>query len=174
MTHIMVDTETLGVRPGSILLSIGATVFDPKTGKLGADFYANIDTQSCRDVGLTEDQSTVDFWKAQSKEARSILLLDRKPLRAALEELSLFWIKAEGEFLWAQGAAFDPVLLDSAYEAVGMEPPWSFWNVRCCRTILALGNRRPDRKGLIEHYALHDAQSQARALAAALSAGIKI
>lgn len=174
MKHTMVDTETLGVRPGSILLSIGATVFDPKTGKLGADFYVNIDTASCREVGLTEDQSTVDFWKAQSKEARAILLPDRVPLREAMTRFFKFWIETQSEFFWAHGAAFDPVLMESACEALGMEPPWKFWNFRCCRTILALGNRKPDRKGLIEHYALHDAQSQARAVAAALAAGIKL
>lgn len=174
MDNAMVDSETLGVRPGSILLSLGATMFCPKTGQLGVDFYVNIDTQSCRDVGLTEDQSTVDWWKDQSKEARAILLPDRVPLREALERFSIWWIKAAAQFFWSNGAAFDAVLLESAYRACGMEPPWQFWNVRCCRTILALGNRKPDRKGLIPHYSLHDAQSQARAVAATLRTGIKL
>jgi len=35
MTHIMIDLETWGKRPGCDIRSIGATVFDPSTGHIG-------------------------------------------------------------------------------------------------------------------------------------------
>ena len=48
MTHIMLDLETWGNRPGMDLCSIGACVFDPETGFVatrnsGGTFYVAVD-----------------------------------------------------------------------------------------------------------------------------------
>ena len=43
MTHIMVDLETWGTAPGCDIRSIGAVVFDPVAGTLGATFYVNVE-----------------------------------------------------------------------------------------------------------------------------------
>ena len=43
--HCMIDIESLGVVPGSIVLSIGAVMFNPyEEGAVGATFYGVIDT----------------------------------------------------------------------------------------------------------------------------------
>lgn len=175
MNHVMLDLETLGIRPGSIIRSIGAVVFDPKTGQLGDAFYANITRASCEKVGLTTDQSTLDWWAQQSEAAQAALLVDPIPLIEALAGFHGWWGKVGGEFIWAHGAEFDPVLLGCAYRAERVEPPWKFWNVRCCRTVLALANRRVDSTRTGDHHnALDDAKSQALAVAAALRLGIKL
>lgn len=175
MKHVMGDLETLGVRPGSIIRSLGAVVFDPKTGDLGAEFYANITVLSCEKAGMTVDQSTLDWWEQQSDAAKEALLIEQRPLIEVLADFTEWWRANQCEFIWGHGASFDPVLLESAYTAVGAPPPWKFWNVRCCRTVLALGNRTigKDRSGT-HHNALDDAKSQAKAVAAALRYGIKL
>lgn len=174
MTHIMLDFETWGVTPRASLRSIGAVVFDPKTGILGDPFYANISRESCAAFGLVEDQSTIDWWDKQSAKAQEALEIDQMPLDEALKEFLAYWKASKGQYIWSHGANFDEVIMRNALTAVGMEAPWQFWDVRCCRTVLALGNRKPMREGGTHHNALDDAVAQAKAVAAALRTGIKL
>lgn len=68
MPHIMIDLETMGTRPGSAILSIGACSFDPnwlggsdsdhEPGEARRTFYQNITLASCLDAGLTIDAAT--------------------------------------------------------------------------------------------------------------------
>lgn len=85
-----------------------------------------------------------------------------------------WWDAVGGETIWSHGANFDEVLLKSAIAAVMLEAPWDFWSVRCCRTVLALGNRKPLRDKGTHHNALDDAIAQAVAVSAALRQGIKL
>jgi hypothetical protein len=146
-------------------------VFDPARRTLGEEFYVNIDPESAKTAGLTVDQSTLDWWEKQAPEAKAALEPDQHSLEAAIGAFHAWWLKNEGDGgrLWSHGADFDNVLLREAYRALSWEPPWKFWNVRCSRTVLAIGNRRADgsRYGT-HHNALHDAKSQALAVMAAL------
>lgn len=176
MNHLMIDLETWGTAPGSALRSIGAVVFNPAdSAVLGATFYRNIDFASQEAVGLTKDPDTVAWWADQSIEAQLALSEEQVSLPQALEELSKFWVAEGANYVWGHGANFDPVLLDVAYRAafpdVKDPVPWKFWNVRCCRTVLALARRRPDRSIGTHHNALDDAKAQARAVCAAFRHG---
>ena len=122
MTHVMIDMETWGVRPGSALRSLGAVVFDPKTGALGKTFYANIDDESCARAGLTQDQSTIDWWAQQSAEAREALAVNPRSLLEVLVDFRDWFEGVGGECVWSHGATFDAVLLESAYRALDAEP----------------------------------------------------
>lgn len=176
MTHVMVDLETLGTRPGSVIRSIGAVVFDPKTGAFGKEFYANITRASCEKAGLVVDPKTEKWWSGQSDAAQAALEINPVSLIEALAGFHEWWnFTAKGQFIWSHGASFDGVLLSAAYHAIGVDPPWDFWNERCCRTVLALGNRRIGKERTGDHHnALDDAKSQAVAVAAALRTGIKL
>lgn len=167
MTHIMLDLETWGVAPGSALRSIGACVFDPVTGEIGATFYRNVSDASCEDVGLTKDASTVAWWANQSAAASEALLIDPVHVIDALESFGEYWGKSRGQFVWGNGASFDPVILEAACAACFMKAPWDFWNIRCYRTVLAMANRKVVRTGGTHHNALDDAVAQAKAIAAA-------
>src|SRR6478609_2831880 len=81
-TQIMLDLETLGQKPGSVILSIGACVFD----RVGVHerFYTRVDPQSCIDAGLQADLSTFLWWMKQGDEARHEVLKPGRPLRDAL------------------------------------------------------------------------------------------
>lgn len=168
MSHIMVDLETWGTKPGSAIRSIGAVVFDPATGDIGGKFYRNIDDQSCLDIGLTQDPGTVQWWSEQSAEARAAFSTSTPHhITDVLAAFSAWFAACDGEQVYGHGASFDPVLLEAAYDAVGLEAPWKFWNIRCCRTILAMANRKPQRAGGVHHNALDDAIAQAKSVAAA-------
>lgn len=174
MNDVMVDLETWGKKPGCALRSIGAVGMSLRNGSLGPTFYANITRASCEEVGLVIDESTASWWADQSEAAQRALLVDQKPLVTVLNDFTAWWNECNYEDIWGHGATFDPPILEAAYEAVFLDPPWKFWNVRCCRTILALGNRKPDRTPRdTHHHALNDAQAQARAVIATLRTGLK-
>lgn len=171
--HIMVDIETLGTRPGSIIRSIGAVAFDPSRTVPGAvastkvlreprwAMYRNIDRASCEAVGLTADPETEAWWRRQSEAAQTALEANAIALRAALEEFSDFFRCQCGVELWCHGANFDEVLLHAAFRAVGLTPPWRYFDVRCTRTLFALADVRLDKAKGLNHHALDDARRQA-------------
>lgn len=170
MTHIMLDLETWGTAPGSAIRSIGAVVFDPNSGEIGSKFYRNITDESCEHMGLVKDPRTVAWWAEQKPEAQAALLDKQVHIADALSAFTAFWEKANGEQVWGHGASFDLVLLEAAYAAIMLDAPWKFWNIRCCRTVLATANRKILRGEGIHHNALDDAIAQAKAVAAAFRA----
>lgn len=170
--HIMLDLETWGRAPGCAIRSIGAVSFDPVAGTILSKFYRNVDDASCLAVGLEHDPETVQFWQEQSKAAQEALLDNAVPLAEALGAFTKWFTGVRGQQVYGHGASFDPPILEAAYAACLLDAPWDFWNVRCCRTILAMANRRPERTSSdIHHHALHDAEAQARAVAAAFRTG---
>jgi exodeoxyribonuclease VIII len=166
----MVDLETLGQRPGCVILSIGAVQFDPKTGKLGKKFYKVVRTQSCLDAGLAIDEATQTWWAQQAPEARAVVdqALQKKgtlELAKALTEFGKFIAQSGGGArVWGNGSDFDNAILAVAYHKAGLELPWKFWNNRCFRTLKSLPPARGlkvEREGTY-HNALDDAITQAK------------
>ena len=157
MKHVMVDLETLGNGSNAVIIAIGAVMFD-HTG-IGDTFYTNVSPQSCVDVGLQMDVSTVMWWMQQTEQSRSIFKKVSSPLKTALDDFALWY--PEGAALWGNGATFDNVILANAYRAVGVEQPWAYWNDRCYRTLKNLyPHVKLERTG-VAHNALDDAKSQA-------------
>lgn len=163
---VMIDLETMGTRPNAAIVSIGAIKFD-RDGTHGG-FYRVVDLQSSIDAGLSVDGATVMWWLQQSEEARKALYDPDQPttdLFTALTEL-IEWI---GDFdliggIWGNGAAFDNVILKSAWHACGQEELWPHWLDHCYRTEK---KRHPaldvDRIG-VHHNAYADAATQANHL----------
>lgn len=174
MAHVMIDLETWGTKPGSALRSIGAVVFcpDKPDEPLGAEFYANITDASCEAAGLVKDASTITWWANQGEEAQAALLADQRPLYDVLPGFTRWFREVGGQQVWGHGAAFDPVLLEAAYAAYSENVPWEFWDVRCCRTVLAISELSPsDFRVGTHHNALDDAKSQALAVQHAFRLG---
>lgn len=162
--HIMIDLETMGSRPGSVIASIGAIMFDPVEGKLGESFYLNVDMGSAASAGLTFDGDTISWWLQQSQEAREALRSDPRPLADVLDALTLFFREEGAYFFWSHGANFDEPVLSAAYEALRKKRPWTYSASRCTRTIFDLANVKPDRASGVHHNALDDARAQAQAV----------
>jgi hypothetical protein len=169
-TKVMCDLETLGTRPGSIIISIGATKFD-ENGPYGEPFYMRIDMQSCVDAGMLIDVDTIKWWMKQSDEARAEFQKESVELSYALANFGMWCDNADAKErdncncanieLWGNGANFDNAHLKAAYDKVGLEAPWEFWNDRCYRTLKAMYPhiKMPKRTGT-HHNALDDAISQ--------------
>ena len=167
LVDAMVDIESLGTTPGSAILSIGAVMFGP--AGLGETFYAPVLLQSCTAIGLTIDPNTIAWWMQQSDAARAAAFRDdAAPLATVLEQFSNWFSLVRAERPWSQGANFDPPLLDAAYRACGMTPPWKYWNVRDTRTLYDLAGVKVDRSKGTHHNALDDARVQAEAAVVAM------
>lgn len=133
--HVMVDLETLGIRTTSVLLSIGAAKFNKD--EIIDKFYININISSCLKEGMTYDQTTIEWWKKQSEEAKASLRSELYELKAALIKFSE-WFGPKPLPLWGNGVGFDNVILGSAFDRVGLPRPWRYLDDRCFRTIKAL------------------------------------
>ncbi len=161
MNDVMVDLETLGNGPNSVIVAIGAVKFDLSSGKLGEEFYMVVDPESCVAHGLQMDVSTVLWWMGQSETARTVFSEPNKfPLPGVLHEFAAFISKGDVK-VWGNGASFDNVILANAYTKCEIDRPWKFWSDHCYRTVKALyPHVKLERIGT-HHNALDDAKSQA-------------
>ena len=165
-TWCEVDLETLGTRPGCVVLSVGACSFD--ADGLGETFYAVLNMQEQTALGAHSDSSTLLWWSRQSPEAREVLEAAKvQPPNGTRDELERFsaWWTAQGcKHFTANGSDFDGPILSETYRLLGLVPPWKFYNARCHRTMKELFRAQvpePPREG-VAHRADHDAAHQAR------------
>lgn len=175
MRNCMLDLETLGTRPGSVVLSIGAVFFDPLMNEPGPAFYQVIDVASSCVAGLRGEHDVIAWWEKQSGEAR--VAYDEafggqgEPLKKTLEAFATWLVSQSREpdgaasvRVWGKGPAFDNAILTEAYLACGLAKPWKYSHDRCFRTLIELGRERdvkaPPFRG-VKHHALDDAVHQA-------------
>lgn len=162
-TQVMLDLETLGKKPGSIILSIGAVKFGD--GQITSEFYTRIDPESCERLGLFMDVSTVIWWLGQSDEARREIIQPGEAVVAVLSRFATWLLDPEAE-VWANAPTFDCMLLAEAYDKAQMPRPWKHHRERCYRTARALLPRLEMGRDGTHHNALDDARFQARYLMA--------
>lgn len=167
MQHCMIDLETLGTRPGAVLLSIGAVMFDPRTGDLGAEFYVELDKRQAR-FGMHVEENTLEWWEQQSPAARAVF--DNEHGMVLTDALRTFGAyltvnrTSDDIRVWGNGAAFDNVLLGVAYARTELRQPWNYRFDRCYRTVCAMFPDIKREQLGTHHNALDDAKSQARHL----------
>ncbi|MGC1062856.1 3'-5' exonuclease [Pantoea agglomerans] len=175
MNNLMVDLETMGNGTYAPVVSIGAVFFDPASGETGDEFQVNISLESSMRHRARPDASTIMWWMGQSEEARSSLLENPTELSTALSRFNDFIFEnTNSKFVqvWGNGASFDCVILRSAYQMTGQNPPWNWWNDRDVRTIVELGKAigfDPKRDMPFEgtrHNALADAIRQVKYVSA--------
>ena len=167
--HIMIDLETMGTSCISAIASIGAVAFT-LDGETEALCHIGVDLQSCVNVGLELDASTVTWWLKQSKENQERLLaLKTKTLKDALVALfdSFVLLDKVKTCVWSHGSNFDTVILENACKLVGVPVWWKYSNVRDTRTLFDVCNYKYVASG--GHDALDDAMNQAEAVAKAYS-----
>lgn len=168
MSDIMVDLETYDTRPTAALLSIGACRVDWENGEISDHFYRVVNLQTCLDAGLTESASTKAWWDKQSEEARRVFTDPSVTLLQALSDFATYlkFFDASKVKVWGNGSDFDNTILINAYNKLGLDAPWRFYNNRCFRTVrkeFAHLIQEPKREGTY-HNALDDAIFQAKIL----------
>ena len=118
MLDVMLDLETIGNGPRAAIVAIGAVEFDPKTRTVGDRFYQTDDLATAVKMGGEMDASTELWWLKQSDAARAEFAKDGAHIEQALLDFKT-WMFYRGapELLcvWGNGAAFDNVILSSAY-----------------------------------------------------------
>jgi DNA polymerase III epsilon subunit-like protein len=157
MKHIMIDLETLGLRPTSVVLSLGAVSFSPSG--IEKEYYAELGLQY--QAYRTTDPSTIAWWATQGGIPSNGTVHPAVAV-TALEDL------IEGEQntvrIWANGTDFDiPLLYSLAYEH-NLAPAWKYSNVRDYRTVSRLFPGVPKDANPEAHNALSDARTQANHL----------
>ena len=167
MNHVMIDLETLGVKNGAPIISIGAVFFDPDTGDLGGEYHRKIKFESSCEKRVP-DASTIRWWMQQSDEARMSVLSGGNKTIDVLKDFCDFLLDnaVDDVIVWGNGASFDISILESALNDYEIKVPWKFWNVRDVRTVVDMASRIHIKKSDfpfdgIKHNALADAKHQA-------------
>lgn len=177
--HCMLDFETLGSGADTIVVSLGAVMFN-KSGIHGEKLFL-FDIHSQQVAGRSFTASTLEWWMRQSDAARDVFNPEKSPgprltLSQFFTEIESFWtasLEGAGENMdqlkpWGNGANFDISILEDIYrrhhEKRDQGIPWKFWNVYCFRTFNALtdAKRYLARPHGTHHSALDDARYQAQ------------
>ena len=146
--HLVLDLETLGTKTNSCILSVGAVIFDPyKTDVYDfvcqntekspdiSTYYKRVSLESCENIGMTIDDSTVEWWAKQSMEAQEEAFSDedRHNIKDVIVELNKF--SKPCKKFWAKSPDFDCSIIDNYALVLNIGVPWQFWETRCIRTI---------------------------------------
>lgn len=154
--RVMVDIETLGLDPGSAILSIGAVRFD--AGEIGETFERSISLSSCQEHGLEIDAGTLEWWFEQGDDAQG-QLVGGDDLGDVLGAFSDWY--GDADEVWANSPSFDCSLLEIAFDRIGTETPWEFYEERDFRTLKSLPVAEVVTHDGVDHDALDDAMHQA-------------
>lgn len=169
--NVMLDLETLGVKPGARILSIGAVLFglsDPRAIRYEFERTISLVGQERMD---TPDPETLDWWSKKDEEVKAIACGGTSDLTAVLTDFNA-WLKlmAEGDAgvkinIWGKGATFDEPIIAEAMRRYLVTPVWNYKGAMCYRTLEELGKKL----GLVlpplpegqKHIAINDARHQA-------------
>lgn len=169
---VMLDTETLGTRPGCDVLSIAAVGFDLATGET--------DPEPCYiRFGLPErghikgDADTLRWWLQQPESVRAEafepdrtrVCCDGQGIERLIDYVSRR--TKPGANIWAWGTTFDIPIIEAAIEEEGfaIEMPWQFRQVRDARTLCAIaGIKRDFLPHERPHHPIDDCRIQIRAV----------
>lgn len=161
MPNVMLDLETLGTAPTSIVLSVGA-VCDADPSRT---FQMYLEMEPQLDYGATLSTSTLSWWLGQDEAARNDQIdAARVRVHPAVAFRALAdWMHQFGDparlLLWGNGAGFDVPIVSFHMDCNGIEKPWKFWNERCYRTLKSMFPhvKKPSTN---QHTALGDALNQ--------------
>jgi hypothetical protein len=166
MLDVMVDIETLGNGPRSMIVSIAAVKFNEDGPSPDKDdwFYERVERCDAAKYGEMTP-ATVKWWMQQSQAARESISGGTKPLRKVLREFQQ-WFPKDG-LVWGNGPVFDVTIMEHAFKQADVKIPWHYRNVRDVRTIVDLTKEFMSTRDFEEdddvlHDALSDAKYQAR------------
>lgn len=159
----MLDLETLGTRPGCVILTIGAVLFDPYSLKEpGPGIYMRVDADEQIAQGREVQEDTLQWWMNQADDIREEALGEsgRVSVEQMYRELNKICVGVQN--IWAQGPVFDIAILENIYRQYGWPTPWQFWQISDSRTLFKTHGdpRVKGREG--HHNALADCVYQAQ------------
>jgi hypothetical protein len=160
---VMLDIETLGIKPDSVILTLGAVKFDPYVpDKISDGLYLRVDVDEQITQGRDVDDETVEWWGKQSDHIREEALGDdnRVSVTELIRQLNKFLVAVDE--IWCQGPSFDIVILENLYRQYQTPHNWKYFQIRDSRTLFQVHGDPRDRNAAGLHNALEDCISQAR------------
>lgn len=169
MNAIMIDLETLSLRPEAHVLQVGVCVADLGNRRISQPF----------DFWLTEDQpgrhtdrDTVSWWAKQDPAVQARVMRPPEGVaRKSVDELHKYFVglvhslEASGPVtVWAKPGMFDLPILTSLFEG---RKPWRYYTERCLQTYAAEfdpGKALRPQDNPMAHVASADAAWQAQYL----------
>lgn len=174
--HVMLDLETASAEPNAAIIAIGAVAFAGRKAYSDQFFYSKNSLASAESLGLNVSRATMEWWnKPEHFHARAEAFSGQEDLQTTLAEF-MQWCKTLGPLaeirIWGNGAAFDPVILKSAYET-HTDYPFDFRLHRCYRTVNSLFNHFIPNVPFAgtRHSAIDDAKHQAQRISHLVSDG---
>lgn len=147
ITHFVIDFETMGLRENAIPLSLGITAFrfgeEPNIKKLKEEsVYIKFHQKSILEAKKhSVDQSTVLWWKQQSKDVINATLAPSDKdltIEKAVEIINAFFRKHDysynESYIWSRGIDFDLPKFRYLYAVLGQNYPFNPFKNRDIRT----------------------------------------
>lgn len=169
--HIAIDVESLGLRPNSVVVSIGLVAFTIAAGTI-ATLYLVPNRQEQVSAGRVVCDATVAWWAQQEVAPCSVFKDPEVSVYSALESIKnfvdLLQVSHAGiDGVWGYGADFDNAMVQDLFATFGVEPAWNYKLNRCGRTATRIAGVSSE-KSKIPHHALYDALAQANTIRQAL------
>lgn len=164
MNRLMVDIETLSVRPNAVVVSIGAVAFNSEGNLLGENYSILDLSQYDKMDNFAFDTGTISWWMQQTEEARKIFgpTVPKVHIGYALALLGSLYEQFKCEEVWANGTDFDLPILKNLADRFNQRLPWSYSKARDYRTLRQLYPEiKPSIPNPVAHNALADARFQA-------------
>lgn len=156
---MMIDLETLGVTPKSVVFQLGYTIFTESEIYARKIFHFNPLSQLMK--GRSVEKGAVEFWQQQPETVWKTAKLDFESTAAI--HLRDDWKEHSIQKIWANSPAFDLIIWEDLCRDFGLTVPWSHKDQMDMRTLkqigLTLNISGPDRKDPT-HNALQDAIDQ--------------
>ena len=150
MNDLMLDIETLGTRPTSVICQLGACYFHRNTGEVGDTFCININVGSGIMAGLTVDEDTCSWWRQQKQKTWIENAVNIQLAFTKFEEFA-----KDAKFVWSH-ATFDVPIVANAYAILNRKLPFKFRGARDIRTLVDLANVKIQKDTVKTHDALDD------------------
>lgn len=162
----MIDFETLGQKPDTAVLSLGAVLFNRMQILEEKLWHFSLDGQL--EIGRRSvTGSTIIWWMQQDNKAKEVferLALEGILIKDFAPQFIQFCDPAGADLrVWGNGATFDIPIAEHILESARIKPPWKFWNQRCYRTMKACFGVDRKFEG-VKHNALDDSRHQAKCL----------
>ena len=123
--NVMLDIETLSLKPNAHILSVAAVAFtaDGPTETLRVDLGLS---KQGRDISLDTLHWHLDLGTDLGR---------REDFRSAIVRLHAFLHARPKVRVWAKSPDFDCVILADAFRQLDLPVPWHYAHTRCVRTV---------------------------------------
>jgi DNA polymerase III epsilon subunit-like protein len=161
--HIVLDFETLGNRPDTAVLSLGAVFFDVNGIIKQKEWFFQVQGQLENNRSVTAD--TIAWWMNQGGKAKTVFERSKTEGITIRDFIPQFleFANFKGVRAWGNGATFDISIIENIFHQTRSKLPWQYYHARCYRTMKPLFKSQKEFEG-VKHNALDDAIFQAKNL----------